>query len=98
MPYRPVCTMYQRTSETRMGVIFMILFLFSIAVSCLLIALAQGAVFLISLVAKSAHRAKSTSVRRSVQNFTGLPNREEVKNIYSLSDQFADRLREVVQS
>ena len=74
----------------------MILFLFSIAVSCLLIALAQGAV--ISLVAKSAHRAKSTSVRRSVQNFTGLPNREEVKNIYSLSDQFADRLREVVQS
>lgn len=76
----------------------MILFLFSIAVSCLLIALAQGAVFLISLVAKSAHRAKSTSVRRSVQNFTGLPNREEVKNIYSLSDQFADRLREVVQS
>ena len=75
----------------------MILFLFSIAVSCLLIALAQGAVFLISLVAKSAHRAKSTSVRRSVQNFTG-PNREEVKNIYSLSDQFADRLREVVQS
>lgn len=98
MPYRPVCTMYQRTSETRMGVIFMILFLFSIAVSCLLIALAQGAVFLISLVTKSAHRAKSTSVRRSVQNFTGLPNREEVKNIYSLSDQFADRLREVVQS
>lgn len=90
--------MYQRTSETRMGVIFMILFLFSIAVSCLLIALAQGAVFLISLVTKSAHRAKSTSVRRSVQNFTGLPNREEVKNIYSLSDQFADRLREVVQS
>ena len=78
--------------------IFMILFLFSIAVSCLLIALAQGAVFLISLVTKSAHRAKSTSVRRSVQNFTGLPNREEVKNIYSLSDQFADRLREVVQS
>lgn len=76
----------------------MILFLFSIAVSCLLIALAQGAVLLISLVAKSAHRAKSTSVRRSVQNFTGLPNREEVKNIYSLSDQFADRLREVVQS
>lgn len=76
----------------------MILFLFSIAVSCLLIALAQGAVFLISLVEKSAHRAKSTSVRRSVQNFTGLPNREEVKNIYSLSDQFADRLREVVQS
>lgn len=76
----------------------MILFLFSIAVSCLLIALAQGAAFLISLVAKSAHRAKSTSVRRSVQNFTGLPNREEVKNIYSLSDQFADRLREVVQS
>ena len=76
----------------------MILFLFSIAVSCLLIALAQGAVFLISLVAKSANRAKSTSVRRSVQNFTGLPNREEVKNIYSLSDQFADRLREVVQS
>lgn len=76
----------------------MILFLFSIAVSCLLIALAQGAVFLISLVAKSEHRAKSTSVRRSVQNFTGLPNREEVKNIYSLSDQFADRLREVVQS
>ena len=76
----------------------MILFLFSIAVSCLLIALAQGAVFLTSLVAKSAHRAKSTSVRRSVQNFTGLPNREEVKNIYSLSDQFADRLREVVQS
>ena len=76
----------------------MILFLFSIAVSCLLIALAPGAVFLISLVAKSAHRAKSTSVRRSVQNFTGLPNREEVKNIYSLSDQFADRLREVVQS
>ena len=75
----------------------MILFLFSIAVSCLLIALAQGAVFLISLVTKSAHRAKSTSVRRSVQNFTGLPNREEVKNIYSLSDQFADRLREVVQ-
>ncbi len=98
MPHRTVCTMYQRTSETRMGVIFMILFLFSIAVSCLLIALAQGAVFLISLVAKSAHRAKSTSVRRSVQNFTGLPNREEVKNIYSLSDQFADRLREVVQS
>lgn len=90
--------MYQRTSEIRMGVIFMILFLFSIAVSCLLIALAQGAVFLISLVTKSAHRAKSTSVRRSVQNFTGLPNREEVKNIYSLSDQFADRLREVVQS
>ena len=90
--------MHQRTSETRMWVIFMILFLFSIAVSCLLIALAQGAVFLISLVAKSAHRAKSTSVRRSVQNFTGLPNREEVKNIYSLSDQFADRLREVVQS
>ena len=90
--------MYQRTSETRMGVIFMILFLFSIAVSCLLIALAQGAVFLISLVTKSAHRAKSTSVRRSMQNFTGLPNREEVKNIYSLSDQFADRLREVVQS
>lgn len=81
-----------------MGVIFMILFLFSIAVSCLLIALAQGAVFLISLVTKSAHCAKSTSVRRSVQNFTGLPNREEVKNIYSLSDQFADRLREVVQS
>ena len=76
----------------------MILFLFSIAVSCLLIALAQVAVFLISLVTKSAHRAKSTSVRRSVQNFTGLPNREEVKNIYSLSDQFADRLREVVQS
>ncbi len=76
----------------------MILFLFSIAVSCLLIALAQGAVFLISLVAKSARRAKSTSVRRSVQNFTGLPNREEMKNIYSLSDQFADRLREVVQS
>lgn len=76
----------------------MILFLFSIAVSCLLIALAQGAVFLISLVTKSANRAKSTSVRRSVQNFTGLPNREEVKNIYSLSDQFADRLREVVQS
>lgn len=76
----------------------MILFLFSIAVSCLLIALAQGAVFLISLVAKSTHRAKSTSVRRGVQNFTGLPNREEVKNIYSLSDQFADRLREVVQS
>ena len=76
----------------------MILFLFSIAVSCLLIALAQGAVFLISLVTKSAPRAKSTSVRRSVQNFTGLPNREEVKNIYSLSDQFADRLREVVQS
>lgn len=76
----------------------MILFLFSIAVSCLLIALAQGAVFLISPVAKSAHRAKSTSVRRSVQNFTGLPNREEIKNIYSLSDQFADRLREVVQS
>lgn len=76
----------------------MILFLFSSAVSCLLIALAQGAVFLISLVTKSAHRAKSTSVRRSVQNFTGLPNREEVKNIYSLSDQFADRLREVVQS
>lgn len=76
----------------------MILFLFSIAVSCLLIALAQGAVFLISLVAKSVHRTKSTSVRRSVQNFTGLPNREEVKNIYSLSDQFADRLREVVQS
>lgn len=76
----------------------MILFLFSIAVSCLLIALAQGAVFLISLVTKSAHRAKSTSVRRNVQNFTGLPNREEVKNIYSLSDQFADRLREVVQS
>ena len=76
----------------------MILFLFSIAVSCLLIALAQGAVFLISLVTKSAHRAKSTSVRRSVQTFTGLPNREEVKNIYSLSDQFADRLREVVQS
>ena len=76
----------------------MILFLFSIAVSCLLIALAQGAVFLISLVAKSAHRATSTSVRRSAQNFTGLPNREEVKNIYSLSDQFADRLREVVQS
>ena len=76
----------------------MILFLFSIAVSCLLIALAQGAVFLISLVTESAHRAKSTSVRRSVQNFTGLPNREEVKNIYSLSDQFADRLREVVQS
>lgn len=76
----------------------MILFLFSIAVSCLLIALAQGTVFLISLVTKSAHRAKSTSVRRSVQNFTGLPNREEVKNIYSLSDQFADRLREVVQS
>ena len=76
----------------------MILFLFSIAVSCLLIALAHGAVFLISLVTKSAHRAKSTSVRRSVQNFTGLPNREEVKNIYSLSDQFADRLREVVQS
>ena len=98
MPNRTVCTMHQRTSETRMGVIFMILFLFSIAVSCLLIALAQGAVFLISLVAKSAHRAKSTSVRRSVQNFTGLPNREEVKNIYSLSDQFADRLREVVQS
>lgn len=98
MPHRTVCTMYQRTSETRMGVIFMILFLFSIAVSCLLIALAQGAVFLISLVTKSAHRAKSTSVRRSVQNFTGLPNREEVKNIYSLSDQFADRLREVVQS
>lgn len=98
MPHRTVCTMYQRTSETRMGVIFMILFLFSIAISCLLIALAQGAVFLISLVAKSAHRAKSTSVRRSVQNFTGLPNREEVKNIYSLSDQFADRLREVVQS
>ena len=98
MPHRTVCTMYQRTSETRMGVIFMILFLFSIAVSCLLIALAQGAVFLISLVAKSAHRAKSTSVRRSVQNFTGLPNREEVKNIYSLSDQFADRLREVVHS
>lgn len=76
----------------------MILFLFSIAASCLLIALAQAAVFLISLVAKSVHRAKSTSVRRSVQNFTGLPNREEVKNIYSLSDQFADRLREVVQS
>ncbi len=76
----------------------MILFLFSIAVSCLLIALAQGAVFLISLVVKSAHHAKSSSVRRSVQNFTGLPNREEVKNIYSLSDQFADRLREVVQS
>lgn len=98
MPHRTVCTMYQRTSETWMGVIFMILFLFSIAVSCLLIALAQGAVFLISLVTKSAHRAKSTSVRRSVQNFTGLPNREEVKNIYSLSDQFADRLREVVQS
>ncbi len=98
MPHRTVCTMHQRTSETWMGVIFMILFLFSIAVSCLLIALAQGAVFLISLVAKSAHRAKSTSVRRSVQNFTGLPNREEVKNIYSLSDQFADRLREVVQS
>lgn len=98
MLHRTVCTMYQRTSETRMGVIFMILFLFSIAVSCLLIALAQGAVFLISLVTKSAHRAKSTSVRRSVQNFTGLPNREEVKNIYSLSDQFADRLREVVQS
>ena len=98
MPHRTVCTMYQRTSETRMWVIFMILFLFSIAVSCLLIALAQGAVFLISLVTKSAHRAKSTSVRRSVQKFTGLPNREEVKNIYSLSDQFADRLREVVQS
>ena len=98
MPHITVCTMHQRTSETWMGVIFMILFLFSIAVSCLLIALAQGAVFLISLVAKSAHRAKSTSVRRSVQNFTGLPNREEVKNIYSLSDQFADRLREVVQS
>ena len=98
MPHRTVCTMHQRTSETRMGVIFMILFLFSIAVSCLLIALAQGAVFLISLVTKSAHRAKSTSVRRSVQNFTGLPDREEVKNIYSLSDQFADRLREVVQS
>ena len=76
----------------------MILCLFSLAVSCLLIELAQGAVFLISLVAKSAHRAKSTSARRSVQNFTGLPNREEVKNIYSLSDQFADRLREVVQS
>ena len=76
----------------------MILFLFSIAVSCLLIALAQGAVFLISLVAKSAHRAKSTSVRRSVQKFTGLPNREEVKNIYSLSDQFADRLREAVKA
>lgn len=98
MPHRTVCTMHQRTSETWMGVIFMILFLFSIAISCLLIALAQGAVFLISLVTKSAHRAKSTSVRRSVQNFTGLPNREEVKNIYSLSDQFADRLREVVQS
>ena len=98
MPHRTVCTMHHRTSETWMGVIFMILFLFSIAVSCLLIALAQGAVFLISLVTKSAHRAKSTSVRRSVQNFTGLPNREEVKNIYSLSDQFADRLREVVQS
>ena len=76
----------------------MILFLFSIAVSCLLSARAQGAVFLISFVAKSAHRAKSTSVRRGVQKFTGLPNREEVKNIYSLSDQFADRLREVVQS
>lgn len=86
---------HKRNSD---GGIFMILFLFSIAVSCLLIALAQGAVFLISLVTKSAHRAKSTSVRRSVQNFTGLPNREEVKNIYSLSDQFADRLREVVQS
>ena len=86
---------HKRNSD---GGIFMILFLFSIAVSCLLIALAQGAVFLISLVTKSAHRAKSTSVPRCMQNFTGLPNREEVKNIYSLSDQFADRLREVVQS
>ena len=74
----------------------MMLFLFSIAVSCLLIALAQGAVCLLSLAQKSAHRAKAA--RRSVQKFTGLPNREEVKNIYSLSDQFADRLREVVQS
>lgn len=76
----------------------MILFLFSIAVSCLLIALAQGAVFLLSLTQRSAYRTKSTSVRRSAQKFTGLPNREEVKNIHSLSDQFADRLREVVQS
>ena len=76
----------------------MILFLFSIAVSCMWIVLAMGAVFLLSVVSKSAHRAKSNSVSRSVQNFTGLPNREEVKNIYSLSDQFADRLREVVQS
>ncbi len=76
----------------------MMLFLFSIAVSCLLIALAQGAVSLISAAMRSAHRAKSASVRHSVQKFTGLPNREEVKNIYSLSDQFADRLREVVQS
>ena len=76
----------------------MILFLFSIAVSCLLIALAQGVVFLLSLTQRPAHRAKSTSVRRSVQKFTGLPNCEEVKNVYSLSDQFADRLREVVQS
>ena len=76
----------------------MMLFLFSIAVSCLLIALAQGAVSLISAAMSSAHRAKSASVRHSVQKFTGLPNREEVKNIYSLSDQFADRLREVVQS
>lgn len=76
----------------------MMLFLFSIAVFCLLIALAQGAVSLISAAMRSAHRAKSASVRHSVQKFTGLPNREEVKNIYSLSDQFADRLREVVQS
>ena len=77
----------------------MVLFLFSIAAACLLVTLAQGMSYLVMWIEnpeKFVRRAKKTA--RTARRFTGLPDREEVKNIYSLSEQFADRLQEVVRS
>lgn len=81
----------------------MVLFLFSIAVTCAVVTLAQIAASLFALAARSEKTARRTvrahsAKARTKRQFTGLPDREEVKNIYSLSDQFADRLREVMQS
>ena len=81
----------------------MVLFLFSIAAACAVVTLAQVAASLCALASRSKKAARRatraySAPAHTARPFTGLPDREEVKNIYSLSDQFADRLREVVQS
>ena len=50
--------------------------------------------------ARPAAPAVSTAARKVVPLYSSgwLPDREAIKNIYSLSDQFADRFREVVNS
>ena len=82
----------------------MLYILLGIIVLCALLCLAELIVRIWEKAEQSARRAARTHAARPVQKSiclnlpVCLPDRDSIKNLYSLSDQFADRFREVVHS